>query len=99
MYRCYLIRNGRIVWGENHDCHTTEEAKASARTLLMSHPHCNSFTGIEVWKGTTLVYRAELRSAQAASIASPFDTAESTIYPNWRPTKARPIGMSVMAHA
>jgi hypothetical protein len=103
MYRCYLIRNGRIAWGEYLDSPTTDEAKASARALWMSHPNGNGFTGIEVWKGATLVHRDEWHADQAGTpspIASPFETAESTIYSTWRPTTARPIGMSVvMAHA
>jgi hypothetical protein len=97
MYRCYLIRNGRIAWGEYIDFPTTEEAKLGARALWKSHPEGNSFTGIEVWKGATLVYGDEDHADQAGTpepIASPFETAESTIYATWRPTEARPIGMS-----
>jgi hypothetical protein len=94
MYRCYLIRNGRIVWGENLDSPTADDAKAAARALWMSHPDSNDLTGIEVWKGATLVCRVE-QTGKPDPIASPFETAESTIYSTWRPTKARPIGLSV----
>jgi hypothetical protein len=102
MYRCYLICNGRIAWGEYLDCITCDEARAAARALLMSHPQSNSFTGTEVWKGATLVHRDECddETGEPHQIASPFETAEATMYPTWRPTTARPIGMSVMmAHA
>jgi hypothetical protein len=98
MYRCYLIRAGRIAWGEYLDCNTTDEARAGARALWMSHPQSNGFAGIEVWLGATMVHR-EYQAGKPAPIASPFETAESTIYPTWRPTKSRPIGMSIMAHA
>ena len=101
MYRCYLIRNRRIVWGEYLDCHTTDEAAAAARTLWMYHPKCNSFDDIEVWHGATLIHRGECHTnedGKSDPIASPFDSPESTIYRTWRPTTARPIGLSVMAH-
>jgi hypothetical protein len=96
MYRCYLIRNGRIAWGEDLDCDTTDDAKAGARALWISRPDSNSFTGLEVWKGATLVHLDGCRAGEPCPIASPFETGESTIYSTWRPTTARPIGMSVM---
>ena len=102
MYRCYLIRNRRIVWGQYLDCHTDDEATASARALWTSHPNGNSFSGIEVWMGATLVHREECYADETGKpepVASPFETPESTIYSTWRPTTARPIGMSGMAHA
>ncbi len=55
-----------------------------------------------MWKGATLVHRDECddETGEPHQIASPFETAEATMYPTWRPTTARPIGMSVMmAHA
>jgi hypothetical protein len=59
MYRCYLTRNGRIAWVEYLDCSTAEEAKANADTLIMMPRDGDSFTGFEVWKGISLVCRAE----------------------------------------
>jgi DNA-binding XRE family transcriptional regulator len=100
MYRCYLLRNGRVAWAEDLDCHTTDEARACAQALLKSLPQGDGSTGIEVWKGATLVHRDECQAGQAwkpGPIVSPFETAESTIYSTWRPTTARPIGMSAMA--
>jgi hypothetical protein len=94
MYRCYLIRNGCIAWGEYLDCNTTEEAKILGHTLWDSHPQSDSFDGIEVWHGQSFVYSDGM--CPTVQTVSPFDTPESTIYPTWRPTTARPIGMLVM---
>lgn len=93
MYRCYLIRDGRIARGEDIDRPTFEEAIADARATFGSD--------FEVWQGASLVHREKRhgRHDRPGPVASPFETAESTMYPTWRPTRSRPIGMAVMAHA
>ena len=100
MYRCYLIRDGRIAWGEYLECPTTDEAKALGHALRNSRGRSDSFDGIEVWHGESLVYNDGEPRDSTAQTSSPFETAESTIYRTWRPTTARPLGMPVMmAHA
>lgn len=89
MYRCYLIRNGRIARGEDIDSPALDEAIAVARAMFGG--------GFEVWRGGALLH-SERSDEMIDPIASPFETAESTMFPTWRPTKARPIGMSIMAN-
>jgi hypothetical protein len=90
------MRKGLIVWGEDLDCNTTDEAAVSSRALWDSHPQSSSFDGIEIWHSQFLVYSDGETTRSTAYTFSPFQTAESTIYPNWRPTKARPIGMPML---
>ena len=94
MYRCYLIRNGRIALGDDVDVDTLAHAMARGRRLMASRSAGGTCSGMEIWSGGTLVYSDTGyagESAPPAAIASPFQTAESTILPNWRPSLARPI--------
>jgi hypothetical protein len=94
MYRCYLIRNGRIALGDDADVETLANALAHGRRLMASRCAGGPFCGMEIWSGATLVYSDAVyagESAAPAVIFSPFQTAESTILPNWRPSLARPI--------
>ncbi len=94
MYRCYLIRNGRIALGDDADVDTLANALAHARRLMASPSAGGTFSGMEIWNGATLLYSDTGyagESAAPAAIVSPFQTAESTILPNWRPSLARPI--------
>ncbi len=96
MYRFYLICKGHIAWGEDLDCDTIDEAKILSRALWDLHPQRASFDGIEVWHGQSLAYSDGETTRPSAQTFSPFETAESTIYPTWCLTKARPIGVSVV---
>jgi hypothetical protein len=94
MYRCYLIRNGRIALGDDVDVDTLANALAHGRRLMTSRSARGTFSGMEIWSGATLVYSDTGyagESGPAAAIVSPFQTAETTILPNWRPSLARPI--------
>nr|WP_294553595.1 hypothetical protein [uncultured Rhodopila sp.] len=94
MYRCYLIRNGRIALGDDVDVDTLASALAHGRRLIASRSAGGMFNGMEIWSGATLVYSDTGyagESAAPAAVVSPFQTAESTILPNWRPSLARPI--------
>jgi hypothetical protein len=96
MYRCYFIRDGRIVDGNDLDAETPAEAVAGGRRLLEARAWSGFISGMEIWCGEALVYsdrcHADDTGTQAA-ISSPFATPETTILPNWRPTLARPIGV------
>jgi hypothetical protein len=94
MYRCYLIRKGRIALGDDADGKTLAEALAHGRRLIASQSPGGTFSGFEIWDGASMVYgdTAYANDADpAVAIESPFQTAESTILPNWRPSLARPI--------
>jgi hypothetical protein len=56
MYRCYLLRDGRIVKAENLDVATLDQAIAAGRRLLADQPRDRIFSGIEIWHGTTMLY-------------------------------------------
>jgi hypothetical protein len=92
MYRCYLIRNGRIVRGDYLDGATLEKAVADARRLMAMQSRFGPFSGIEIWCGDSLVYSdtpyADVMGAPMP-VDSPFATPDSTILPNWRPTLGR----------
>lgn len=94
MYRCYLIRNGRIALGDDVDADTLANALTWGRRLMASRAAGGMFSGMEIWNGATLVY-SDIgyagETAAPAAIVSPFQTAESTILPNWRPSLARPL--------
>jgi hypothetical protein len=92
MYRCYLIRNGRIALGDDVD--TLAHALDHGRHLMASRSAGGPFSGMEIWSGGTLVYTDTAYAGETAApacIVSPFQTAESTILPNWRPSLARPL--------
>jgi hypothetical protein len=94
MYRCYLIRNGRIALGDDVDVDTLTNALAFGRRLMASRSAGGTFSGMEVWSGGTLVYSDTGYAGESgppAPVVSPFQTAESTILPNWRPSLGRPI--------
>jgi hypothetical protein len=56
MYRCYLIRNGHIAMGEDLCVETPDEAMDQGRRLLAAQPKGENFSGIEIWRGATLLY-------------------------------------------
>jgi hypothetical protein len=94
MYRCYLIRNGRIVEGDDLDVETPAAAVARGRRLIAERSNTAAFSGLEIWCGASLVYSDRCYADDTRSpsaIDSPFLTRETTILPNWRPSSARPI--------
>ena len=56
MYRCYLLREGRIVKAENLDVATLEDAIIAGRQLLTAQAPSRGFRGIEIWHGASLLY-------------------------------------------
>jgi hypothetical protein len=57
MYRCYLIRDGRIAVGEDLDADTLDRAVAQGRRLLAAQQDAENFRGIEIWQGRSLLYK------------------------------------------
>ena len=94
MYRCYLIRNGRIAMGDDLDVETLAKALTHGRRLIAARSETETFSGMEIWCGTSLVYSDACYAngdGPAPKIDSPFQTPESTILPTWRPSLGRPI--------
>jgi hypothetical protein len=56
MYRCYLVRAGRIAMGYDLDVGILDEAIACGRRLLAAQPEAENFSGIEIWCRTSLLY-------------------------------------------
>jgi hypothetical protein len=56
MYRCYLVRDGRIVMGDDLNVDTFDEAIARGRQLLAAQPDAEEFSGIEIWHRAKLLY-------------------------------------------
>lgn len=94
MYRCYLIRDGRIAIGDNIDADSLAAAIAHGRRLMTDQSRADVFTGLEIWSGDSLVYSDKCHATDtgaSAGIESPFQTGEARILPDWRPFQARPI--------
>jgi hypothetical protein len=94
MYRCYLIRNGRIAAGDDFDVETLASALERGRRLIADRSKTGAFNGLEIWCGASLVYTDRCYAddtGSPAAIDSPFLTCETTILPNWRPSSSRPI--------
>jgi len=94
MYRCYLIRNGRIAIGDDLDGETLAKALAHGRRLIAARSKTETFSGMEIWCGASLVYSDACYAdgdGTPPEIDSPFQTPESTILPNWRPSLGRSI--------
>ena len=57
MYRCYLVRDKRIAMGVDLDVDTLDGAVAQGHRLLGAQPETENFSGIEIWQGTSLLYK------------------------------------------
>lgn len=69
MYRCYLLRDGRIGMRDDADLKTINEAIARCRLLLSTQLPGEKFQGFEIWCGTSLIH-AEI-GAQAQCTNDP----------------------------
>ena len=56
MYRCYLLRNGRIAFGQIIEANSLEDTITASHDLLKQQPPTENFTGIEVWRGADFLY-------------------------------------------
>jgi hypothetical protein len=94
MFRCYFIENGRISWGDDLSAPTLAEAIELGRDLRRAFFEGDHVPGMEIWQQGSLLYqdaREFARIQMSSALRSPFDTAPSTMYPTWRPTRARPL--------
>ena len=83
LYRCYLIRNGRIGLGYDINLETLAEAKVHGHAILAMQPESASFSGIEIWYGEFRIYGDDCHAGDTGHltpVVSPFQTAESTMF-------------------
>ena len=57
MYRCYILRDGRIQMRVDPDLPDIDEAIVCCRTILGMHEEREQLNGFEVWRGVSLIYR------------------------------------------
>jgi hypothetical protein len=91
MYRCYLVRAGRIAVGCDLDADTIDEAITRGRRLLAAQPESDHFSGIEIWHRARLLHSDDGYADDARDsgpVTSPFQTGEATIFTTWRPSVA-----------
>jgi hypothetical protein len=91
MYRCYLVRAGRIAMGDDLNVDTFDEAIARGRKLLAAQPEAENFSGIEIWHRARLLYSDDCYEGNAGDLGpviSPFQTGEGTIFTTWHPSVA-----------
>jgi hypothetical protein len=91
MYRCYLVRAGRIAVGYDLNADTIDEAIVRGRTLLAAQPESDHFSGIEIWHRARLLYSDDCYADDARGsgpVISPFQTREGTMVTTWRPSIA-----------
>src|SRR3954471_1948439 len=94
MYRCYLLSNGRIVRGEDLEASTVAEAIQSGQDVRAALSRSGDPLAMEIWQGASLLYHdaGDVSGKRPAGpIVSPFDTAPSTMFCTWQPTRARPL--------
>ncbi|MDR3531044.1 MAG: hypothetical protein P4L90_10895 [Rhodopila sp.] len=94
MYRCYLIRAGRIAIGDAVNVETLNKAIAHGRRLLAAQPQAEAFTGIEIWRGTSLLYSDKCHTTDTgcpAHIISPFQTYKTTNLSAGHPSATRSL--------
>jgi hypothetical protein len=83
LYRCYLIRNGRIDLGYDINAERLADALAHGHAILTMQPRSTDFSGIEIWYGEFRVYEDDCYADETnylAPVVSPFQTGESTMF-------------------
>jgi hypothetical protein len=83
VYRCYLIRNGRIESGYDIYSERLSDAVAQGQAIIMMQAQPASFSGIEIWCGESRVYGDDCYAddtGHLTPIISPFQTDESTMF-------------------
>jgi hypothetical protein len=82
VYRCYLIRNGRIGLSYDICLERLADAVAEGHMILMMQPGSAGFSGIEIWCGGSRVYGDDCYADGTGHfpVFSPFQTGESTMF-------------------
>jgi hypothetical protein len=83
LYRCYLIRNGRIELGYDINSKRLADVIAHGHAILEAQPQSDSFSGIEIWCGESRVYGDDCYAddtGHPTPVVSPFQTGESTMF-------------------
>jgi hypothetical protein len=82
-YRCYFIRNGRIVLGYDINLERLVDAVTHGHAILKMQPKSANFSGIEIWHGESRVYGDDCYADDTGDltpVVSPFQTGESTMF-------------------
>jgi hypothetical protein len=58
MYRCYLLRAGRIGRRGDVDIESLDMAIVDCRSMLAMKPASEGFDGFEIWEGRSLIYQS-----------------------------------------
>jgi hypothetical protein len=58
MYRCYLMRGGRIVASEDLDVPTLREAILVGYEIFEKKSAADNVDGIEIWQDRSLLYKS-----------------------------------------
>ena len=61
-YRCYLIKRGRIVLGEDVPGATLDDAVVAGKKMLADQPNTDQFNGFEIWQACSLLYTCEAKA-------------------------------------
>jgi hypothetical protein len=83
VYRCYLVRNGRIELGYDINSERLADAVAQGYAILTMQPPSANFSGIEIWHGGSRVYGDDCYAddtGHLTPVVSPFQTGESTMF-------------------
>src|SRR5689334_1642519 len=92
MYRCYLLSNGHIVWGQDLAASTIAEAIASGQDLRAMLSKNDEPLAMEIWQGTSLLYHDAydtLLTRHSAPVVSLFNTVPGAMYRPSEPARAR----------
>jgi hypothetical protein len=83
LYRCYLIRNGRIELGYDINLERRTDVIAHGYETITRQPQSASFGGIEIWSGEFRVYGDDCYADETrhlTPVVGPFQTGESTMF-------------------
>jgi hypothetical protein len=93
MSRCYFVKSGRILWGDDLAVSTLADAIELGDNLRRAFFKSGKSPGLEIWREASLLYQDVYDVDQmhgCAPIISPSATLESAIYAMWRPSQVRP---------
>jgi len=92
MFRCYLLNNGHIVWGQDLAASTIADAVASSQDLRAVLSTNDEPLATEIWQGTALLYYDACDTPltrHSAPIVSLFNTVPGAMYCTWEPARDR----------
>jgi hypothetical protein len=58
IYRCYVVKSGRIIAGEDIDAATLGEAIAAGFKMIAERADAHLIDGFEIWQGWSFRYKS-----------------------------------------